>query len=260
MIRTLALAAGLGALALPAHPQATDAGAPPAGRTLEVRLQDLECGDNCWLGYLGPDGEPGSALCNAAPCEDWMLAGALPEALVGRRARLALQPGQAMSGDVVMAEAEAAVEVELLDGPPAPQPFGSGGVVQGMTRAEVAAAVGAPIAPGLAEVEVEADGRPLLVGFCGDRVHDLRAVAADGVEWLSALEWLHGQGFALAPPELAALDEEGGAVRRELVHRLASPEAPYRVEARMVALSSPEGASLRFELAFASSAACTEGP
>lgn len=135
------------------------------------------------------------------------------------------------------------------------EPFSAGGLRQGMTRAEVAAVGGEPVATDTDDVTVTADDRRYLVTFCGDRLHQLRAPYANDVEWLAALEWLQSRGFRLRLPTLSA-SGDAREERRELRQPLAHPTASYRVTGRMISRSSPAGMRTGYQLDFVSTASC----
>lgn len=86
----------------------------PASWTMDARLAGFECGDDCWLKVKDLRGRADSILCNAPQCEAWMQAGRLPKALAGRKVRMTLRMGKAMSGDVVMAESPQVTRMVFL--------------------------------------------------------------------------------------------------------------------------------------------------
>lgn len=100
-------------LAAPAAAQGEPKPAPKSWTTT-ARLVGFECGDSCWLSVRTARGRLESILCNAPQCESWMRLGTLPKPLVGKRARMSMRMGKAMSGDVVMAESPEVVRLVVI--------------------------------------------------------------------------------------------------------------------------------------------------
>jgi len=98
-------------------PQApTKTVAPVEARTWTAagRLRGVDIGDNAWLEWTDMQGKAQSGICSAAACQPWFDAGQLPRALVGKPVRLVMKAGKAMSGDVVMADADEIIGVEFI--------------------------------------------------------------------------------------------------------------------------------------------------
>ena len=87
----------------------------PKSWTTTARLVGFECGDNCWLSVKDARGRRESVLCNAPQCERWMSLGTLPKRLVGKRVKMSMRMGKAMSGDVVMAESPEVFRLEFVN-------------------------------------------------------------------------------------------------------------------------------------------------
>jgi hypothetical protein len=113
---TITLVAAL-VLASPAGAQ-TSSGAPegPTSGTIEGRINNYECGDNCYLTIVDKSGKKHVGLCTARKCSPWNDATELPRRYIGKKVVVTLGRGVQLDGNGdVVGHMTAFVSVRFVD-------------------------------------------------------------------------------------------------------------------------------------------------
>src|SRR4029453_15297780 len=85
-MKSIIIALSLGFLVTTAH-------AANKPRTIEGRITDYDCGDNCYLTITDSKGAKNTGLCEAPQCDAWRGRGRMPSNQKGKSVRVTVRRG-----------------------------------------------------------------------------------------------------------------------------------------------------------------------